>query len=155
MALRGNIASSTMYKKESDLLKAVIKWIEPQRRNGIVALKIRDSYAIGYSDLFICARGRFIVAELKDDTGTPSPHQEIFIEEMTAAGAVGGICRSVKEVSDLIDKALYCSCLNKRATLRLPAFNAMARSNQHLDHGPLTIELPKTKYCPHCGKETR
>ena len=39
-------ASSTMYKTEAELLKAVIKWIEPQRRNGIVALKIRDRYAI-------------------------------------------------------------------------------------------------------------
>lgn len=101
-----------VYKKESDLLKAVIKWIEPQRRNGIVALKIRDRYTIGYSDLFINARGRFVVAELKDDEGTASPHQEDFIELMTTAGASGGICRSVKDVAELIDKALYCECFD-------------------------------------------
>ena len=95
-----------MYKKESDLLKAVIKWIEPQRRNGIVALKIRDRYAIGYSDLFICAKGRFIVAELKDDIGKASPHQEDFIEMMKQAGAIGGICRTVEDVENLIKEAL-------------------------------------------------
>jgi hypothetical protein len=115
-----------VYKKESDLLKAVIKWIEPQRRNGIVALKIRDRYAIGYSDLFICAKGRFIVAELKDDIGKASPHQEEFIEMMKQAGAIGGICRTVKDVQDLIDKALYCQCGYTGAL---------------------------TKYCMYCGKE--
>ena len=106
MALRGNIASSTMYKTEAELLKAVIKWLEPQRRNGIVALKIRDRYAIGYSDLFICAKGRFIVAELKDDIGKASPHQEEFIEMMKQAGAIGGICRTVEDVENLIKEAL-------------------------------------------------
>lgn len=94
------------FTSESSLLKAVMKWITPQRRNGIVALKIRDRYARGYSDLFICARGRFIVAELKDDEGKASPHQEDFIEMMKQAGATGGICRTVQDVADLINKAL-------------------------------------------------
>lgn len=98
------------YKTESELLDKVMKWLEPQRRHGIVVLKVRDRYAKGYSDLFICARGRFVVAELKDDVGTASPHQEDFIKYMEAAGAVGGICRSIKDVSNLIDKALYCTC---------------------------------------------
>lgn len=95
-----------MYKDEATLLAKVMEWLEPQRRNGIVALKIRDRYARGYSDLFICARGRFIVAELKDDVGVASPHQEDFIALMKRAGAKGGVCRSIKDVADLIAAAL-------------------------------------------------
>lgn len=106
MALRGNIPSSVIYQDENTLLAKVMEWIEPQRRNGIVALKIRDRYARGYSDLFICAKGRFIVAELKDDIGKASPHQEDFIEMMKQAGAIGGICRTVEDVENLIKEAL-------------------------------------------------
>ncbi len=118
--------SSIKYTEEAMLLKKVIEWLEPQRCNGIKVIRICDRYSIGYSDLFICAKGRFVVAELKSATGKPSVHQEIFIKEMIAAGAVGGICRTVKDVQDLIDKALYCQCGYTGAL---------------------------TKYCAYCGKE--
>jgi hypothetical protein len=104
------------YTAEAELLKAVIKWLEPQRRDGIKVIRICDRYAKGYSDLFINARGRFVVAELKDDIGTATPHQEQFIEEMQRCGAIGGICRSVQDVADLIDKALYCTCEHEHNT---------------------------------------
>lgn len=120
--------SSTIYKEESTLLVKVMEWLEPQLRDGIVVLKVRDRYARGYSDLFINARGRFVVAELKDDIGTASPHQEDFIKLMTKAGAVGGICRSVKDVADLIELALYCQCGYTGSW---------------------------TKYCMYCGKEIK
>lgn len=82
-----------------------MKWLEPQRRDGIKVLRICDRYNKGYSDLFICVRGIFVVAELKDDTGVATPHQEIFIKEMCEAGAIGDVCRTVKDVADLIDEA--------------------------------------------------
>ena len=115
------------------MLKKVIEWLEPQKRDGIKVIRIVDRYTKGYSDLFICARGRFIVAELKDDTGTATPHQELFIEEMVAAGATGGICRTIQDVSDLIDKALYCNC-----------------GGEHYK-----AEFEWITYCPECGKEIR
>ena len=100
------IAPSTqMYSDEADLLKEVKKWLEPQRRDGIKLIRICDRYAKGYSDLFICVKGQFVVAELKDDTGKASPHQEQFIEEMIECGAIGGVCRTVAEVAELIEKA--------------------------------------------------
>ena len=94
-----------MYSNEGDLLKAVIKWLEPQRRDGIMALKIRDRYAKGYSDLFICVKGQFVVVELKDDTGKASQHQLDFIRDIVACGAIGGVCRTVKDVADLVEEA--------------------------------------------------
>lgn len=121
-----NQPSDRVYKDEATLLAKVMSWLEPQQRDGIKVIRICDRYHSGYSDLFICARGRFVVAELKDNTGTATPHQEIFIKEMIAAGAVGGICRTVKDVADLIKKALYCQC----------------------DHTGSLL-----KYCAYCGKE--
>lgn len=97
--------STQMYKDEADLLKDAIEWLEPQRRDGIKVLRICDRYQKGYSDLFINVRGQFVIAELKDDEGTASPHQEQFIEEMVACGAIGAVCRTVKEVADLVEEA--------------------------------------------------
>ena len=71
----------------------------------IKAIRVCDRYNKGYSDVFICVHGILVLAELKDDTGTPTPHQEIFLDEMRAAGAIGGICRSVKDVADLVEQA--------------------------------------------------
>lgn len=93
------------YKDEAKLLKEVTDWLEPQRRDGIKLMRICDRYTKGYSDLFINVRGQFVVAELKDDTGTATPHQEEFISEMVACGAIGAVCRTVKEVADLVEEA--------------------------------------------------
>lgn len=117
------------YTEEAVLMKKVVEWLEPQKRDGIKVMRIVDRYTKGYSDLFICARGKFIVAELKDDTGVPSIHQELFIDDMRAAGAIGGICRTIKDVKDLIDEALYCSCKSGK--------------------------LSYSAHCPECGKEVR
>lgn len=94
-----------MYKEEADLLKAVTDWLEPQKRDGIKLIRISERYKKGYSDLFICVRGIFVVAELKDDTGVATPHQKLFIKEMQEAGAIGGVCRTVKEVAELVNEA--------------------------------------------------
>ena len=99
------LPSDRMYSDEAALLSKVTEWLAPQRRDGIKLLRICDRYAKGYSDLFLCVRGQFVVIELKDDTGTASPHQELFIEEMLKAGAIGGICRTVKEVADYVEEA--------------------------------------------------
>jgi hypothetical protein len=98
--------SDHMFKEEADLLDAAIKWLEPQRRRGIKVIRICDRYNKGYSDLFICVRGMFVVAELKDDEGEATPHQKLFIKEMQEVGGIGAVCRTVKEVADLVDEAL-------------------------------------------------
>lgn len=100
-----NAPSAKMFKDESKLLNKVVEWLEPQRRDGIKLIRICDRYAKGYSDLFINVRGQFVVAELKDDTGTPTPHQLEFIEDMVDCGAIGGVCRTVAEVAALVDEA--------------------------------------------------
>ena len=82
-----------------------MEWLEPQQRERIKAIRVCDRYNKGYADVFICVRGRLVLAELKDDTGVASPHQEQFLEEMRACGAIGGVCRSVKDVADLVEQA--------------------------------------------------
>lgn len=105
MRKQSRLPSSRQYSDEAVLLKKVKEWLEPQERDGIKMLRICDRYTKGYSDLFICVRGQFVVAELKDDTGTASQHQIDFINEMVACGAIGGVCRSVKDVADLVERA--------------------------------------------------
>lgn len=108
-------------------MKKAQNWLAPQCRDGIKTIRVVDRYTKGYSDLFICARGRFVVAELKDSTRKATPHQLLFIEEMQRAGAIGGVCRSIKDIANLLNQALYCSC---------------------------NISYPTSyKYCPSCGKE--
>lgn len=97
--------STQTYKDEADLLKDVTKWLEPQFRDGIKVIRICDRYNKGYSDLFINVRGQFVIAELKDDEGEASPHQKEFIRDMLACGAIGAVCRTVKEVADLVEEA--------------------------------------------------
>jgi len=99
------LPSDQYYSDEAELLKKVKEWLEPQRRDGIKLMRICDRYTRGYSDLFICVQGQFVVAELKDDTGTPSQHQLDFIADVVACGGIGGVCRSVKEVADLVEQA--------------------------------------------------
>ena len=99
------LPSDHMYSDEADLVSAVKKWLEPQRRDGIMLIRICDRYAKGYSDFFICVRGIFVVAELKDDTGKPTQHQLDFIKDMKECGAIGGVCRTVAEVSALVEEA--------------------------------------------------
>ena len=82
-----------------------MEWLAPQKRDRVYAIRVCDRYNKGYSDVFICVRGILVLAELKDDTGTASPHQEIFLEDMRAAGAIGGVCRSVRDVYNLVEQA--------------------------------------------------
>ena len=105
MARQAKLPSSQQYSDEATLLKKVMEWLAPQARDRIKAIRVCDRFNKGYSDVFICVHGILVLAELKDDTGTPSPHQEIFLEEMRAAGAIGGICRSVKDVAGLVEQA--------------------------------------------------
>lgn len=105
MTGHAKLPSDQRYSDEGTLLKKVMEWLEPQKRDRIKAIRICDRYNKGYSDVFICVHGVLVLAELKDDTGTPTPHQVQFLEEMRAAGAIGGICRSVKDVADLIEQA--------------------------------------------------
>ena len=107
--------SDQVFTEEATLLKKVIEWLQPQQRDGIKVIRISDRYNKGYSDLFICVRGVFVVIELKDDKGNASPHQELFIAEMLDAGAVGGVCRTVKEVAEYVEEAKRRStCLISR-----------------------------------------
>ena len=101
-----SFAFDRMYSDEADLLEKVVSYYEPQRRDGIKLMKVRDRYAKGYSDVFFCVRGTLVVAELKDDIGVASTHQLEFIDEIIACGGIGGVCRTLGEVKALIDEAL-------------------------------------------------
>lgn len=60
----------------------------------------------GYADVFVCVRGKFVILELKTAIGKSTPHQDLFIKEMKAAGAIGGVCRCFQDVENYIKEAL-------------------------------------------------
>lgn len=67
------------------------------------ALVVREESLVrGRSDLLICYKGKFIACELKDDIGTPSPHQIKFIRDVRNAGGIAGVCRTLYEVFMLV-----------------------------------------------------
>lgn len=95
-----------VYSDEATLLKKVVEYFEPQRRDGVYVMKIRDRYTKGYSDVFLCVRGILVVAELKDDEGTPSQHQIDFVNDIISCGGIGKCdCRTVRDVINLVEEA--------------------------------------------------
>lgn len=97
------LLSDQPFKEEDKFLKAAKDWLEAQR--DIKCIRISDRYQRGYSDLFLCVRGQFVVAELKDDIGTASPHQELFIADIIRAGGIGAVCRTMRDIQRLVDEA--------------------------------------------------
>lgn len=97
------------YDNEADFLSDAKRWLELQRRRGIKLIRINERIQQGYSDLFVCVRGMFVVLELKDNTGKPSQQQLKFIEEMHQAGAIGDVVSTMDEVKHYIDVALACT----------------------------------------------
>jgi hypothetical protein len=99
------LPSNQQYKEEAELLSKVMEWLAPLERAKVKAIRVCDRYNKGYSDVFICANGVLVLAELKASDGIASQHQIEFINDMTKCGAVGGFCKSVRDVADLIEEA--------------------------------------------------
>jgi len=91
------------FKEEADLLKEALKWLYRQR--DLKVLRICTEIRYGYSDLFLCVRGHFVIIELKDDEGTLTAPQEEFIVDMKDVGAIGGECRTVQQIIDYVNSA--------------------------------------------------
>lgn len=58
----------------------------------------------GRADINACYKGRCIKIELKDpETGyKPTKQQLLYLEKWKAAGAIAGVCYSLKDVKELI-----------------------------------------------------
>jgi hypothetical protein len=92
-----------MYKEEAQLLKKATAWLDAQP--DIKVMRICDRYAKGYSDLFLCVGGIFTVLELKDDEGTSTPHQNLFIADVQRHGGIGGVCKTMGEIIKYVEEA--------------------------------------------------
>lgn len=99
----GKLELEKQYQTEAALLKAAKTWLSQQP--DILVMPIRDRYVKGYSDLFLCVRGIFVVIELKDDVGTASRHQIEFIEKVVGHNGIGGVCRTLDEIIRYVEEA--------------------------------------------------
>lgn len=101
------------YEHEADLLKDVKTFLESLFRRGVVFLRISDRYTSGIPDILCCVQGKFVGIELKDNTGTASPQQEVLIARIRRVGGVAGVCRNVQDVVDLLNEAVGYECYRK------------------------------------------
>ena len=60
----------------------------------------------GVSDFLVCAHGRFIAVEVKDDIGTETPAQLAFQEEVRRAGGSALTARTKEEAMGGVERAL-------------------------------------------------
>lgn len=91
------------HRLEASLTEATRNWLSLQI--DVAFYKASDRYTIGVSDFIICVRGIMVCAELKADTGTPSPQQLSFIRDFERGGAICGVCYTLGDVKDLVEKA--------------------------------------------------
>ena len=98
------------YEDEDELLDDAKTFLEALSRRGVTALRICDRYTAGIPDILCCVQGKFVGIELKDNSGTPSAPQERTIERIIKAGGVAGVCRSIYDIVDLLNKAVGYEC---------------------------------------------
>jgi len=85
---------------ESQLTRQVMKYLRSLQ--GTFALKIADKFTAGIPDIYLLYRGRSVWIELKTEKGKISKLQEWTINMIHQAGGEVYICRSLKEVKDLL-----------------------------------------------------
>ena len=92
------------YYDEAQFLTAAKKFLEMFEE----CLVVREAHGTknGIADLLLCYRGRFVAAELKAIYGTPSINQHKFLEKVATAKGVGGICTTLQDIWDLLNKAI-------------------------------------------------
>lgn len=94
------------YAAEGTLLKKAKEWLDAQP--DVLCMRICDRYHRGYSDLFLCVNGIFVAAELKDEEGTPSIHQRLFVQEVIRHGGIAKEdVRTLQEIVDLVEEARH------------------------------------------------
>ena len=103
------VADTLRYAQEATLTKKVKEWLDTQP--DVAYYKASDRYQKGVSDFIINVGGVFVLAELKADKGIESPHQKLFIKEMTKPGGIGGFCYCLADVKKLVNAA-RCSKIN-------------------------------------------
>lgn len=60
----------------------------------------------GTSDLLVCAMGRFVALEIKDDDGRESPAQAAFGAQVVRAGGFYAVVRTREEALEGVERAL-------------------------------------------------
>lgn len=81
------------------------KIIDSWRRRGAVCWKVwgNERTPAGLPDIVGVYKGRFVFCETKTASGRVSTIQMHWIKKLIAAGACGGVCRSVEQAERYLD----------------------------------------------------
>lgn len=98
------------YTDEADLLSDAKTLLDILYRRGVTSLRISDRYTAGIPDILCCVQGKFVAIELKDESGTASPQQELTIARIIKNGGHARVCRNLYEIVDLLNEAVGYEC---------------------------------------------
>ncbi len=90
--------------KESDIVKAILKYLKTvpdcfcwKEHGGMYG-------TAGIPDIICCYRGRFVAFEVKTEKGRTTALQESIINKMQKCGGKAAVVRSVDEVKSVIEE---------------------------------------------------
>ena len=88
--------------KEKDLINSIRKYLKTV--DGVFFWKEHGGQygTAGIPDIICCYRGRFVALEAKTDTGKVTKLQEITLRQITEAGGIAAVVRSVDDVKRII-----------------------------------------------------
>ena len=88
--------------KEKDLINSIRKYLKTIP--GVFFWKEHGGQygTAGIPDIICCYRGRFVALEAKTDTGNVTKLQEITLRQITEAGGIAAVVRSVDDVKRII-----------------------------------------------------
>jgi hypothetical protein len=93
---------------ESQLTRQVMKYL--RTLPGCFAFKIADRFTVGIPDIYLVHEGRNVWIELKTAAGKLSEIQKWTINQIKNCGGEAYVCRTLKEVQDLLIEKDDC-CL--------------------------------------------
>lgn len=89
--------------KEADILAKTVMVLEAI---GALVNREADAPRRGVADIIACVDGKYVAIELKDNEGIPSKQQLRYINKVRAAGGIAGVCRTLRDVFELLAKAV-------------------------------------------------
>lgn len=90
--------------KEAQFQDKVMKYLRTTYKDYFFVWKVSERYQSGIPDIIGVYRGLMFFIELKVGSNKPTKLQEVTMEKLKGAGAVGGVAYTMEEVQAIMSK---------------------------------------------------